>query len=282
MGHRRGSRRRRPTSIQSDRQTLRRSTRHPAEDRLTTPSVERRSMSWLAVIPRFVVYRAGSAVIRHVCPGNRGLGTCRPCPRVIIRARSRLPVSYPRCVVCSLNGRQFRWGQARDPARTIRLAGRHRRAGGGPVDDSEFVCEVVNHECLPRVAHPVAGRDERCQDTTREHRRLPIADVVPHVLLGEDSLGSARRWPDRATATPCSCNSSAMSALSRCRAALATEQGRYTRHRCGRSCRPAAPAPSPSARRRSRPASRQARADRARSALRSSTRSPRGSASRDD
>ena len=71
----------------------------------------------MAFLTIFEPVTADRAIIHeHVCPANRDFAACRSCPRVPGRARSRVPVSYPRCVVCSLNGRELRRGKRQAPS----------------------------------------------------------------------------------------------------------------------------------------------------------------------
>jgi hypothetical protein len=54
-------------------------------------------------------WRARAGTRDHVFPANRYLAACRPYPRVSARAQARVPVSYPRRVVCSQNELTHSW-----------------------------------------------------------------------------------------------------------------------------------------------------------------------------
>jgi hypothetical protein len=94
------------------------------EARLRSPSLSRRCSfvpTWTTKIPVFAgilepsdgldrplltmevrswYWRTRPTTRGHVFPANHHFESCRPCTRVLARARSDVPVSYPRLVVC--------------------------------------------------------------------------------------------------------------------------------------------------------------------------------------
>jgi hypothetical protein len=64
----------------------------------------RRPLLTMEVLRRYSRTRA--VICDHVCPANRYITACRPCTRVPARVQADVPVSYPRCVVCSQNTRR--------------------------------------------------------------------------------------------------------------------------------------------------------------------------------